>query len=347
MPQPVAASTVESVTTPTGMSQNELTERLKSMAGLSGDEQQRALEKLGRDLAAAGFNIHPNMPTVTKDEADKAGTVEAYDTAEVFSRDAQGRRIMDASKLPADTKQVLHEGKNYRSFPHPVLPNSFFESNNTKKLDKAKGKAWRDFIARAIKDFGGRNTIMALVLTENDIIINGMLIDHGFMENNYISSLAQVADIKYMLEQFTALNTLSLTPEMLNAFFVQTSDMYENPERKTTNRTFEEYVFLSLCPKLNKFTIAGASPKTITRAQFVEARKNKKRMQSPIYKNMRQLNEARRNIGNVKSAFVKKNAGKYHLSDTQSRYKASQVKYKGGIFGRALYNLLDRMSPDA
>ena len=331
-----------------GMTQNELTERLKAMQGLQVDERQRALMKLGEELAAAGFDIHPNMPIVSKDEAEKAGTVTAHDTAELFLRDKDGRRLVDASNIPDSSKKVLQEGKggNYMNFPHPVLANSFFESNNTKKLEKAKAKAWKDFINRLINAIGGRNTIMNISLSSNEIIVNGKLIEHGFMENTYITSLEQVADLKWTLEQFPQLSVLALTQDMLTALLVHTDGMYENPDSKKTNCTFEEYVFLSLCPKLNKFIINTTPARSMTRAQFLETRKARKKQQSALYKAAKQANEARKAIGNVKTQFVKRNGAKYHLSDTQSRYKAAQVKYKFGFIGRGLYNFFDWISPN-
>lgn len=324
---------------------NELQNRLKKLADMSAAEQELAIKEMSDQILAGNWTIHKNMPVVTVDEAEKAGTVTAHDTAAIFEYDEHGRRKFDASKVPAENKRPLNEGKdgNYVNFPHPVLNNSFFQGNNVRKLEKGKTNAWRDFVKRLIVNMSGRNAITSLMLTENEIIVNGKLIEHGFLENNYITSLSQIADLRYLLEQLTNLAVLSLSQDMLNTLFIQTEDQYENPDSKKTNRTFEEYIFLSLCPKLNKLIVLG-SQRSLTRAQFVEQRKNNKKQKSALYKQMKRGSDTRKSISQMKQHFVKNNSGKYHLSDTQSRYKAAQKKYKFGF--NWLGRWLEKVAPD-
>lgn len=330
-------------TQPTG---DDLAERLKNLSNMSGDEQAAAIEAMTNEILAGNWSIHPNMPQVTPDEARKAGTLSAHDSQEIFTRGDKGERLFDSKNVSPENIRPLTQGKggNYLNFPHPVFSDSFFEGTSVKKFEKGKAKGWKDFVSRLIVACGGRTAITHLEMNDNEIFVNGMLIEHGFMENSYISSLSQVADMKYLLEQLTSLTVLSLTQDMLGTLFNQTSDQFENPNGKKTNRTFEEYIFLSLCPKLNKFIITD-SRKSLTRLQLIEQRKQKKRQSSPLYKRVQQLNNARQNISNTKKVFIKNNGGKYHMSDVQSRQRATQVKYKGGIFGKALYNLLDRLAP--
>lgn len=322
----------------------ELADKLKNISGLSGDAYEQAIKEMSEQILAGDWTIHKNMPQVSFEEAEKAGTVTAHDTSEIFKRGKNGERLFDSSEVPADNKRVLTDG-NYVNFPHPVLANSFFEGNNVRKMEKGKTNAWKDFVKRLIVNMAGRNSITTLTVTENEIIVNGKLVEHGFLENTYIHSLSQIADLKYLLEQLTNLAVLSLTQDMLNTLFIQTEDQYENPESKKTDRTFEEYIFLSLCPKLNKFIILDTK-RSLTRAQFVEVRKNKKKQSSALYKRMKQVSDAKQGISKMKKQFIKNSGGTYHLSDTQSRYKASQPKYKFGIFGKALYKMFDKMAPD-
>lgn len=324
---------------------NELQNRLKKLADMSAAELELATKEMSDQILAGNWVIHKNMPVVTVDEAEKAGTVTAHDTAAIFEYDEHGRRKFDASKVPAENKRPLNEGKdgNYVNFPHPVLNNSFFQGNNVRKLEKGKTNAWRDFVKRLIVNMSGRNAITSLMITENEIIVNGKLIEHSFLENNYITSLSQIADLRYLLEQLTNLAVLSLSQDMLNTLFIQTEDQYENPDSKKTNRTFEEYIFLSLCPKLNKLIVLG-SQRSLTRAQFVEQRKNNKKQKSALYKQMKRGSDTRKSISQMKQHFVKNNSGKYHLSDTQSRYKAAQKKYKFGF--NWLGRWLEKVAPD-
>lgn len=322
----------------------ELADKLKNISSLSGDAYEQAIKEMSEQILAGDWTIHKNMPQVSFEEAEKAGTVTAHDTSEIFKRGKNGERLFDSSEVPADNKRVLTDG-NYVNFPHPVLANSFFEGNNVRKMEKGKTNAWKDFVKRLIVNMAGRNSITTLTVTENEIIVNGKLVEHGFLENTYIHSLSQIADLRYLLEQLTNLAVLSLTQDMLNTLFIQTEDQYENSESKKTDRTFEEYIFLSLCPKLNKFIILDTK-RSLTRAQFVEVRKNKKKQSSALYKRMKQVSDAKQGISKMKKQFIKNSGGTYHLSDTQSRYKASQPKYKFGIFGKALYKMFDKMAPD-
>ncbi len=331
---------------PTPAPSNELADRLKSLSSLSGDEQQRAIEEMTRQIMAGDWSIHKNMPQVTKEEAEKAGTVTAHDTAEVFSM-KNGQLHFDPKNIPAENLRDLKtgEGGNYVNFPHPVINNSFFESDNPRKLEKGKASAWKTFVAGLIREFKGRNAISHVRLTANEIIVNGRLVEHGFLENSYISSLSQIADIRYLLEQLTNLTIFEIAQDMLTTLYLQTNDQYDNPDSKKTNRAFEEYLFMDLCPKLNKFIILGAKPLSLTRAQFVTMRKEKKKQQSAMYKALKQETAAKQGIRDIKKNFIKNSGGTYHMSDTQSRYAATQKKYKGGRAGKFLYNLFDRIAP--
>lgn len=327
----------------TNKQSSELVDRLRNLANLSGDAQERAIKEMAEQIAAGGFDIHNDIPQVSAEEAERAGTSVAHDTAELFKRDKDGRRIIESSKVPDANKQTLSKD-NYVDFPHPVLEDSFFQGNNVNKLEKAKANAWKTYINSIIKEFGGKNAILAFMLTDNEIIVNGKLIAHSFMENSYITSLSQIADVKWTLEQFHNLSVVKLSYDVLCTFYLQAEDEFENPATKRTDRTFEEYIFLDLCPKINKFSVDNV---TVSRMAFIEARKANHRKQSVLYKKAKQTVDNRKGIADMKKGFIKNNAGKYHLSDTQSRYKARQPKYKGGIFGKALYKFLDKIAPDA
>lgn len=316
---------------------------LKRLAELEKQGQEQGEVTLRKEELTELLNSYKNLSQISQEEATKIDPICAYDTSRIIKLSKDGTAYIDDTQIPKGYLKPLAQGLNgnYVSFNYPIINDNIFKTNNHKKIDNQLTLAWHKFIQRLIKEFGGKGAIRNLQIDDNNIIVNGKFIDHGFLNSNYITSLSNVADLVYMFDHLTGLTQVALSSNLLDLLDEQFDDRIIETSVKTGKEiNIYEYMFKHYI-NLNEI-IDISSNKALRKKDLLNEKEERKKLINDLIAENKKRKEARKGIFRLRDEYLEKHKKDYPASERYARRKKS--KKKVNIIRRGLASITDFLS---
>ena len=285
----------------------------------------------------------PNVGTnglnvVDRSEFNSASPLQARDNATATNRNEKGEVIINDTQIRPENIKPINNTNYVRTSVQ--ISDSLFQTDNLRKIAKSLYNIWEQLLKAIVKQCGGKGAVKMLYIDQSYIVVNGKLVDHGCLENNFINGLDEIAYMPDILRLFPALTELLMAEPMLDLLNEQLDEAIIKKSVKAGKElTLPEYLFKTY-PTLNK-VVNTTSKHAWSRRDLLSPTKDRSERIKQQLDEQRARKEQGNAIQRIRSTYSSKHST--GTADKAERVKRARnatkkKKYRGGVFGWIAYN---------
>lgn len=285
----------------------------------------------------------PNVGTnglnvVDRSEFNGASPLQARDNATATSRNDKNEVIINDAQVRPENIKPINNTNYVRTSVQ--ISDSLFQTNNLRKIAKNLDNIWEQLLKAIVKQCGGKGAVKMLYIDQSYIVVNGKLVDHGCLENNFINGLDEIAYMPDILRLFPALTELLMAEPMLDLLNEQLDEAIVKKSVKAGKElTLPEYLFRTY-PALNK-VVNTTSKHAWSRRDLLSPTKDRSERIKQQLDEQRARKEQGNAIQHIRNTYNSKHdKGTADKAERvkRARNATKKKKYRGGVFGWIAYN---------